>query len=358
MNDEDLKGYRALAISEPGFDSGNPSATRLISNVAGFRGGTGRRADFVVAGDFNRHDLLWGGDEVTARRQGEAQSIIDLINDCGLCSLLPRGTKTWQGRDSESTIDLVLALAELADEMVICNIYPMEHGSDHIVFDDGEPCVDGASLLQAEVVALLGSPAEFTNSSAWAYLNTYLLYWHVFRQESGVGVTDDPLGESVVVEEAGPRISHVEAYQHRGERLRGLCLYDYVSLVRLERNNNGGNLFLSGGQRVGDTADAEQNAVYRFSIICRQLDLIRQNDGGDVGQLCQFIGSEGRTGKSRIIEALAELFRIAAVRINSITIHSTCGFSKDQGAAANTARDLDEVRLPSKRIGSSMASFG
>ncbi|KAM4062371.1 endonuclease-reverse transcriptase domain-containing protein [Hirsutella rhossiliensis] len=257
MNDEDLKGYRALAISEP---------------------------------------------------------------------LLPRGTKTWQGRDSESTIDLVLALAELADEMVICNIHPMEHGSDHIVFDEGgEPCVDGASLLQAEVVALLGSPAEFTNSSAWAYLNTYLLYWHVFRQESGVGVTDDPLGESVVVEEAGPRISHVEAYQHRGERLRGLCLYDY-SIV--------------------------------FSIICRQLDLIRQNDGGDVGQLCQFIGGEGGTGKSRIIEALVELFRIAAVRINSITIHSTCGFSKDQGAAANTARDPDEVRLPSKRIGSSMASFG
>ncbi|KAM4058138.1 endonuclease-reverse transcriptase domain-containing protein [Hirsutella rhossiliensis] len=297
MNDEDLKGYRALAISEPGFDSGNPSATRLISNgIVGVRRGEERggavESDFVVAGDFNRHDLLWGGDEVTARREGEAQSIIDLINDCGLCSLLPRGTKTWQGRDSESTLDLVLALAELADEMVICNIHPMEHGSDHIVFDEGgEPCVDGASLLQAEVVALLGSPAEFTNSSAWAYLNTYLLYWHVFRQESGVGVTDDPCSIA-------------------------------------------------------------------FSIICRQLDLIRQNDGGDVGQLCQFIGGEGGTGKSRIIEALVELFRIAAVRINSITIHPTCGFSKDQGAAANTARDPDEVRLPSKRIGSSMASFG
>ncbi|KAM4061560.1 PIF1-like helicase [Hirsutella rhossiliensis] len=95
-----------------------------------------------------------------------------------------------------------------------------------------------------------------------------------------------------------------------------------------------------------------------FSIICRQLDLMGQNDGGDVGQLCQFVSGEGGTGKSRIIEALVELFRIAAVRINSITIHSTCGFSKDQGAAANTARDLDEVRLPSKRIGSSMASFG
>ncbi|KJZ69894.1 hypothetical protein HIM_10727 [Hirsutella minnesotensis 3608] len=94
-----------------------------------------------------------------------------------------------------------------------------------------------------EVIAhLLGYPAEFTNSSAWAYLNTSLLYWEVFRrwphlrQASGAADTDDTLDESVVVvEEAGLRISHVEAYQHRGELLRGLCLYDYISLVRLKR---------------------------------------------------------------------------------------------------------------------------
>ncbi|KAM4064199.1 PIF1-like helicase [Hirsutella rhossiliensis] len=87
------------------------------------------------------------------------------------------------------------------------------------------------------------------------------------------------------------------------------------------------------------------------------LDLMRQNDGGDVGQLCQFVGGEGGTGKSQIIEALVELFSrrslsnrllitatsgTAAARINSSAIHSTCRFSKDQGAATNTARDLDE----------------
>jgi hypothetical protein len=41
--------------------------------------------------------------------------------------------------------------------------------------------------------------------------------------------------ESIVVEEAGERISYAEAYQHRGDILRSLCLYDYVSLVRLKR---------------------------------------------------------------------------------------------------------------------------
>lgn len=48
-----------------------------------------------------------------------------------LCSLLPRGTKTWQGPRSETTIDLVLASAEMADDIVRCATHPTEHGSDH-----------------------------------------------------------------------------------------------------------------------------------------------------------------------------------------------------------------------------------
>ncbi|KAM4062083.1 PIF1-like helicase [Hirsutella rhossiliensis] len=100
-------------------------------------------------------------------------------------------------------------------------------------------------LSQVEVVAhLLGYPAEFTDSSAWAYLNCSLLYWEVFRrwrhlrEASGAAAMDDTLDESVVVEEEGLRVSHVEAYQHRGELLKGLCLYDYISIVRLKRIGN------------------------------------------------------------------------------------------------------------------------
>ncbi|KJZ68166.1 hypothetical protein HIM_12443 [Hirsutella minnesotensis 3608] len=99
-------------------------------------------------------------------------------------------------------------------------------------------------LSQVEVVAnLLGYATELTNSSAWAFLNVSLLYWQVFRQwphlrrEGGAAVVDGSVDESILVEEAGQRICRVEAYRHRGDVLQGLCLYDYVSLVRLKRSD-------------------------------------------------------------------------------------------------------------------------
>ncbi|OAQ58651.1 ATP-dependent DNA helicase PIF1 [Pochonia chlamydosporia 170] len=101
-------------------------------------------------------------------------------------------------------------------------------------------------LSQVEVIAyLLGYPSEFTSNSAWTFLNVSLLYWHVFkrwrllRQSSGAEAEDESTEETVLVEEAGQRISAVDAYQHRGYVLRGLCLYDYMSLVRLKRKGKG-----------------------------------------------------------------------------------------------------------------------
>ncbi|KAL9572107.1 hypothetical protein ACKAV7_003824 [Fusarium commune] len=87
---------------------------RAIQEVRRRSGGA---VDVVVVGDFNRHDQVWGGDDVAAERQGEADPIIDLMNDFMLRSLLRRGTKTWQSGDYEMTIDLVLASEELADNI-------------------------------------------------------------------------------------------------------------------------------------------------------------------------------------------------------------------------------------------------
>jgi Endonuclease-reverse transcriptase len=90
--------------------------------------------ELVIGGDFNRHDQLWGGDEVArSSRQGEGEPIIQLMADLDLQSLLPRGTPTWHADNGEhqSTIDLMLATPELVNEVKWCTTEGIEHGSDH-----------------------------------------------------------------------------------------------------------------------------------------------------------------------------------------------------------------------------------
>ena len=68
-------------------------------------------------------------------RQGEADPIIDMMNELALSSLLRRGTKTWHGGDYDTTIDLVLATEGLTDSMIKCAIHSTEHGSDHCAIE-------------------------------------------------------------------------------------------------------------------------------------------------------------------------------------------------------------------------------
>jgi exonuclease III len=107
------------------------------------RRGTGTAVEVLIAGDFNRHDQLWGGDDVSVERQGEADPVIDLMSELALSSLLPRGTKTWEAGGFESTIDLVLASEELREATVKYATLGTEHGSDHrtieTVFDVSTP---------------------------------------------------------------------------------------------------------------------------------------------------------------------------------------------------------------------------
>jgi hypothetical protein len=114
--------------------------------------------------------------------------------------------------------------------------------------------------------------------------------------------------------------------------------------------------FLEAGRQLAESFTLNRRQSIAFRIICRQLDRAHRNERG-TPQLCQFIGGEGGTGKSRIIEALRELFAskgishrllvtatsgTAAARINGITIHSACGFSKD-ASRMGSRKDIDEV---------------
>ena len=89
------------------------------------------KAQLVVAGDFNRHDTLWGGTRVHTNRQGEAEPILQFLMEHQLCSVLPQGTTTYQGSGHESTIDLMLIPSLLQPAVESCQIHEVDHGSDH-----------------------------------------------------------------------------------------------------------------------------------------------------------------------------------------------------------------------------------
>ena len=133
------------SVYVPGADSQalRDTSDLLRKAIANARQAAGTVVEVVIAGDFNRHDQLWGGDDVSLVRQGKADLIIDLMNEFALSSLLRRGTKTWHDGDYDTTIDLVLASEELTASTVKCAIHETEHGSDHraieTVFDISVP---------------------------------------------------------------------------------------------------------------------------------------------------------------------------------------------------------------------------
>ena len=130
-----LPGRAVLVVSvyvEGNNEEALISTIRLLHGlVVDLQGRDGIRTDVLIMGDFNRHDQLWGGDQISPVRQGEADALVDYMTEYSLHSLLLRGTKTWQSGDMETTIDLVLASTELAEEMVRCGIHYTNHGSDH-----------------------------------------------------------------------------------------------------------------------------------------------------------------------------------------------------------------------------------
>ncbi|KAM4067727.1 PIF1-like helicase [Hirsutella rhossiliensis] len=305
-------------------------------------------------------------------------------------------------------------------------------------------------LSQVEVVAhLLGYPAEFTDSSAWAYLNCSLLYWEVFRrwrhlrEASGAAAMDDTLDESVLrrpgkhatvcldgylskdftyddescyrraavqhlalfvpwspswakeqllrrsAEDAkrdakqwaassgdgDPTVAHVEeggageagaesaaTYQPNSigdatrliDVVRGavganqvtakspelmamiqqLCRFQQSALrstaeleatALIERGeavkHAGAGIFRGRTTAAGSGQGYQVAAVHRFSDNMPPARFDAADRRGDACQLRQFVGGEGGTGKSRIIEALVELFSKRAFRIAERFIH-------------------------------------
>ncbi|CAD0055227.1 unnamed protein product [Aureobasidium pullulans] len=88
--------------------------------------------EVFIAGDFNRHDTIWGGNEVAlGMRQGEGSRILDFIEENNLQLLTQRGVPTWERNGSTSTIDLTMVSERLFEDRDICHLFENEYGSDH-----------------------------------------------------------------------------------------------------------------------------------------------------------------------------------------------------------------------------------
>jgi hypothetical protein len=89
--------------------------------------------EVVIAGDFNRHNPLWGGSHITSTsKQEESAPIIDFMAERSLQSLLPVGELTFESDAGRtSTIDLMLATSGLVSDPAKCSIWEHEYGSDH-----------------------------------------------------------------------------------------------------------------------------------------------------------------------------------------------------------------------------------
>ena len=106
--------------------------------------------------------------------------------------------------------------------------------------------------------------------------------------------------------------------------------------------------FDEAGKQVAELLTLNRRQSAALWLLCRHLDRVHRLEK-DLPQLCQFVGGEGGTGKSRIIEAVIALFAgkgmlhrllvtatsgTAAARINGITIHAACSVSVDGSRTA------------------------
>ncbi|KAL2127075.1 hypothetical protein VTI74DRAFT_11378 [Chaetomium olivicolor] len=114
--------------------------------------------------------------------------------------------------------------------------------------------------------------------------------------------------------------------------------------------------FVEAGRRLAESFTLNQRQSIAVRLVCRQLDRLRVAER-QTTQLCLFVGGEGGTGKSRVIETVSELFSgkgishrllvtatsgTAAARINGVTIHSACGFSKDGLRGGGSKKSVDD----------------
>jgi ribonuclease HI len=194
------KGNRSVLVASvyiPGLGQGEqPDEQELISRLkevqGAFRSERERtpELELFVAGDFNRHDSLWGGDRVAREaRQGSGSQILDFMEDNDLQLLTPRGMVTWEQRGQSSTIDLALATERPFDDRITCQALDDEYGSDHrailstISIEEGqeEPQAQKYILAKANWLSIRNCISQSLQSSPFPIADVELMQDYIQR---------------------------------------------------------------------------------------------------------------------------------------------------------------------------------
>ena len=89
-------------------------------------------SNHILLGDFNLHHPLWNDPSRTTQYAG-ADQLLNIIEESSLSLTLPKGTITWEARQSFSTIDLVFMSENLTERLEHCMSRPeLNQSSDHI----------------------------------------------------------------------------------------------------------------------------------------------------------------------------------------------------------------------------------
>jgi hypothetical protein len=56
------------------------TVTELHNLIVRFRSGRGTGTEVILVGDFNQHDQLWGGDDISPTKQGKADLLMDFMS--------------------------------------------------------------------------------------------------------------------------------------------------------------------------------------------------------------------------------------------------------------------------------------
>ncbi|KAJ5240343.1 reverse transcriptase [Penicillium citrinum] len=109
-----------------------PTLTAIENTITATTQTGHRTTNIIIAGDFNRHHPMWGGNNIPPRFIEHASDLITFFQTHNLSSCLPRGTATYWALNNpgqNSTIDQTVT--DRPDLLIKCQLYHENYGSDH-----------------------------------------------------------------------------------------------------------------------------------------------------------------------------------------------------------------------------------